>query len=473
MTDPWVLRIDGAMLETLMNHLYGNAYGEHGAVLAAGWVMTSRGTRLLARELFLAEDEVDYVPGRRGYRMLTASFVNEKIRYCRDEKLAYLAIHNHAGRDFVEFSSDDMRSHERGYPALLDIADVPVGALVFAENAVAGDIWTPDGRRRPLAQMDIVGHNIATWYPSPPPKPPKAEITFDRQARWLGDRGQFLLSQLKVGVIGAGGVGLPLITMLARVGVGEIVVIDPDRFDPSNLPRLDVHHWYSMKTLRQRLRLESIANRLSPRKTFLARRAVRRASRRTVFTGIPMNVIEPEAAHSLIDTDFLFLAADSHQARMVFNAIVHQFLIPGLQIGTKIPVDQDTGDVGDIDSNIRRVLPSQGCLRCNGLISPTKLQDESLDPMERERNRYIDEVPAPSVITFNTFAAAQAANDFLLMFGEFLDPDADGYLRARPRQRKMEKVSPLPNKADCKDCGSISRGRRARGQGIELPLPQR
>jgi hypothetical protein len=82
-------------------------------------------------------------------------------------------------------------------------------------------------------------------------------------------------------------------------------------------------------------------------------------------------------------------------------------------------------------------------------------------------------VPAPSVITFNTFAAAQAANDFLLMFGELLHPDCDGYLRGRPRERKMEPVTPVRNDGDCRDCGSNPRSRRARGQLVELPLPQR
>ena len=59
-----------------------------------------------------------------------------------------MAIHNHGGRESVEFSGDDLQSHERGYPALLDIMrGVPVGALVFASDAIAGDIWLP-GRRR-------------------------------------------------------------------------------------------------------------------------------------------------------------------------------------------------------------------------------------------------------------------------------------------------------------------------------------
>lgn len=474
MTDPWTMVIDGALYADLMEHLFPGDHDEHGAVIAAGVTTTKRGTRLLARELFKAEDGVEFVPGRWGYRMLTAQFVSERIAYCRDEALAYLAVHNHGGRDRVAFSEPDNRSHERGYPALLDIAGRPVGALVFAENAVAGDIWTEDRARRALRETVVVGRNIARLYPAPPPRPPRADPSYDRQSRWFGDRGQALLGTLKVGVIGAGGVGNPIVTMLARIGIGTIVVIDPDRVEPTNLPRLpDARRLDAMMQLRKIPGLDGIANRLSTRKVRLARRAAKRANPSIRFAGIAKNVIEPDAAMALIDSDFMFLAADSHQARMLFNAIVHQFLIPGIQIGTRIDVDSN-GEVGDIRSNVRLVLPYTGCLRCNGLISGARLQEESMGPDERERNRYVDEVPAPSVITFNTLTAGQAVSDFMLMVGDLIDAGAPlDYLRFLPRERKGEPVRPVQNKLGCPDCGLVPRSRRARGDSVELPLPQR
>jgi hypothetical protein len=58
-----------------------------------------------------------------------------------------------------------MASHERGYPALLDITrGGPVGALVFAERAVAGDIWTPQGRVA-LSYTTVIGSQIYRLYP--------------------------------------------------------------------------------------------------------------------------------------------------------------------------------------------------------------------------------------------------------------------------------------------------------------------
>jgi len=475
MTRPWKLAFDEPLYERLIAHLFPGDDDEHGAVIGAGVAHGTRGTRLLARELFLARDGIDFVPGKRGYRRLKAEFVNEKIRYCRDKELTYLAIHNHGGRDYVEFSDVDNDSHERGYPALLDISGRPVGALVVARNAVAGDIWTPDRARREISETVIVGRNIRRIYPAPPPPPPKAGPSYDRQARLFGDRGQQLLGRLKVGVVGAGGVGLPLVTMLGRLGVGTIVVIDPDHVGPENLPRMpEATRLDAMTALRRLPGAERLADRLSTSKVRLARRALRRANRRATFVGHKTNVIEPEAALDLADCDFIFQVADSHLARMVVNAIAYQYLIPAIQIGTRIDTDQKTGSVGDIRSFVRPILPSSGCLRCNKLFTPAGIQDESLGDVERQRNRYLDEVPAPSVITFNTLSAAQGATDFLLMVGELLEDEAPmDYLRFRPRLRRCEPVGPIANKAECRDCSFDALSRRARGDAVELPLPER
>jgi molybdopterin/thiamine biosynthesis adenylyltransferase len=475
MSAPWTLAIDDQLYARLMRHLFPGDEDEHGAVIAAGVVRTSRGTRLLARDLFEAIDGTDFVPGRRGYRMLTATFVRDKVWYCRDEGLVYLAVHNHGGTNSVGFSESDNRSHERGYPALLDISGQPVGALVLAENALAGDIWTPDRSRRPISEALVIGANVRRLYPSPLPPPPKADASYDRQVRWLGDRGQDVLSRTKVVVVGAGGVGLPLITMLGRLGVGHIVVIDPDRLEPENLPRMpEARRLDAMMPLRLLPGTKRLADRLSTKKVRLARRAVRRANPKARFVGIAQDVKEPAAAREMIDADYIFLAADSHFARMIVNVVSHQYLVPAVQIGTRIEVDQATGLVGDIRSHVRQILPTSGCLRCNELIDDTKVQEESIGSAERERNRYIDEIPAPSVITFNTMTAAHAVTDFLLALGELVQDQAQpGYLWSRPRKRSYEMVEPAEPHPTCPHCGTAKSSRRARGDSVELPLPQR
>lgn len=54
MLEPWTLTVDEQLLGSLMSHLFPGDGDEHGAVIAAGVARSARGTRLLARELFLA-----------------------------------------------------------------------------------------------------------------------------------------------------------------------------------------------------------------------------------------------------------------------------------------------------------------------------------------------------------------------------------------------------------------------------------
>ena len=353
-TAPWQLVIPGSIWARLTEHLFPGDGHEHGAIAAAGVVHSERGTRLLVREVFLARDSEDFVPAKNAHRRLTPEFVNHRIRYCRDQQLAYLAIHNHGGTDRVGFSRVDLRSHERGYPALLDIArGQPVGALVIARNALAGDLWTPDGTRRPIGETVILERNLRRVYPSPATTPAARAAIDDRQARIYGDAGQALLGRLKVGVIGGGGVGLPVVSALARLGVGHIVVIDPDRIDPTNLPRLPEatrrDAGLPLNSLDSPKWLRNIGARLARPKVRVAARVARRARSGITIEPLQGNVIDDAIAQRLVDCDYLFLAADSHIARAVFNALVHQYLIPGVQVGSKVELEPN-GQIAGIYS---------------------------------------------------------------------------------------------------------------------------
>lgn len=474
--EQWSLVMPQPLAEALFAHLFPGDHDEHGAVIAAGLARSPRGNRLLVRDIFFARDGVDYVPGQHGYRMLTGQFVTEHALYCRDERLAYLAVHNHGGTDTVGFSPDDLASHERGYRALLDILrGQPVGALVFAKHAVAGDIWFPDAMRMPLNEGRIIGARLERLFPGPPSRPKDRESAYDRQARLFGDAGQDLLGRVKIGVIGAGGVGSLLVEYLARLGVGWIVVADPERLDITNLPRVvgsrraDAWAWLTAETRPRCLR--RLGERLSTHKVKIARRVARPANPRGRCEAISGDIADDAVARCFPDCDFLFLAADSNQARLVFNALVHQYVIPGYQIGAKVPVDPATGDVGQVFTVARPVFPSSGCLWCNGFISTEGLQREAATAAERRAQRYVDEpdLTAPSVITLNATAASQAVNDFLFwLTGLTRQGTSRDYMRFLPREREVRFDEPRKD-AKCLECGRTQSSRFARGDSVELP----
>jgi len=468
---PWNLQMPEDLTDRLMAHLFPGDGDEHGAVVAAGIVSTKRGTRLLAQRVFLAEDGVDFVPSPRAYRRLTPEFVNQHIRFCRDERLVYLAVHNHGPGDRVSFSEPDMRSHERGYPALLDIArGIPVGALVLSTGAVAGDIWTPDGTRRPIAVTTIPGPTWRRRWPAPPVTATNSPEIDDRQARIFGSAGQAILRDLKIGVIGAGGVGMLAVSFLARTGFGHLVVVDPDRIEITNLPRLpeatrrDARAWLSADG--RPAWLCCLGRRFATPKVRLARRVARRARRDVVLTSLQLDVTDPLAARELRDCDYLILAADSHQARAMFNALVHAYLIPGVQLGTRVEVSP-AGDVGDIWSLVRPVFPDSGCLWCNGLISPEKLAEEALAVRDLDRQRYLprEDAPAPSVITLNAASVTRALNELVLAavgLRRAQSTDRD-YRRVEMRSGAIRFETPRrdPSCIDCGEAGLLARGDEA------------
>jgi len=474
----WTLIMPEDLFARLQGHLFPGDHEEHGAVIAAGIARTARGTRLLARELFLAADGVDYLPGRYGHRMLTAEFVRDHVLHCRDEELCYLAVHNHGPGDSAAFSAIDLASHERGYPALLDInRGRPVGALVFASHAVAGDLWLSSERRVPIMRATIVGRTIRHLSPAPVARGGVAsdKWLYDRQTRLFGEAGQGLLRNLKIGVIGVGGAGSLLVEYLARLGVGHLLFADPERIEPTNVPRIvGSTNWDALAWLVKDDRpawLRRLGHRLSAPKVRVARRVARAANPRARVEAVFGDFLDPNVARRFTDCDYLFLAADSMQARLLFNAIVHQNLIPGVQVGAKIIAERDTGRITDVYSVVRPVTPESGCLWCNGLIPPGRLQEEAVSAAERAAQRYVDDpsVAAPSVITLNATAAAHAVNDFLFAVTGLAQPQVTrDYLYVYPRKRDVRFETPTRDER-CPECSSSPMSRKGRGDSRALP----
>jgi hypothetical protein len=107
------------------------------------------------------------------------------------------------------------------------------------------------------------------------------------------------------------------------------------------------------------------------------------------------------------------------------------------------------------------MLPGDGCLWCNRLIDPTQLAIDMHPKAERDAARYVPGVPAPSVITLNTLAAAEALNHFVLAVTGLHDDDHDhAAVIHRPRTRQRDLQDPRQD-ANCRWCtpaGRLGRG---------------
>ena len=438
--------------QRIMAHLFPGDQDEHGVILRAGVVRNGSSLRLLIQDVRPAEFGSDYVAGQYGYRALTPTFIHREILECRDAGLAYLAVHNHYKSDLqVAFSQVDIESHERGYPALIDIGrGIPVGALVYGRRSVAADIWLPDGTRRSLGTYRVVGHNIKRLY-SQPYEGRASDAEHDRQVRMFGTTGQNILQSSKVAVIGLGGVGSLVAEYLARLGIGNLVLIDSDEIESSNLSRV--------------VGATPVDVEMGLLKTQIAVRHAREIGVPATLQPVAGDVSHHSVAQVLRDCDFIFLAADSMRARLVVNAIAHQYLIPAIQMGTKIRQD-DHGSLEDAMCAVRHIRPGIGCLWCNELIDPTQLAIEAKSDRERKDQAYGVQEPNPSVITLNAVAAAHAINDFLFDFlGLRRDDIETAFHHFHFHHGAVQHV--LPRRSpDCRECVH----RLAMGDVLELPV---
>lgn len=477
------LRCRAHQWEELQGHLFPGDSDEHGAVLLCGQAVINGKLHLLVRELLLAIDGKDYLPGIRGHRHLTGEFVTRSLRRAKDAGLVYLAVHNHDGIHRVAFSSTDLGSHERGYPTLARLSGNAVGGLVLTRRAIAGDIWLADGQRMPVDVTLIVGDELTALTDGHQPRPSLIQSVTSqqhaRQALIFGDAGQVRLREMTVGVVGCGGIGMLVIQALSRLGVGNFVVIDPDSVSTTNLSRLPEARLRDAVGLFGSGWVGRAMNKIGlnqpTMKVHHARKIIRGANPLAKVVAVTGDVANDKVARELLDCDFLFLAADTMLARDVVNQLSYQYLIPTLQVGSKVVVERATGKVLDVYSVVRSLGTAAGCLRCNGLVNLSKLAEEVVgDERQRQNQRYVDEpdVVAPSVITLNSMTAGWAVNDFM-QYATGLGRPSGGFrlLRSRPAAPgHAQLVVQMPHAdPDCHVCGSGLISANSRGDGMDLP----
>lgn len=392
------------VFKAVQKHLFPGDNCEHAGVLLCGWNERADRITLTANEFQPARDGIDYTVSPEFHGRLQPLFIEDALSKAKERRLSYVAIHNHMACDSVSFSQVDMASHEYGYPTLSRLnRGLPVGAAVFGTSSIEVDIWMPGGKRHSLETARVVDQWIRHLWSSPRFAPQVAyDEQFDRQLPFLRNAGLGLIAEAIVGIVGLGGLGSQLIEPLVRLGFRRFVLLDPDRMDRSNYSR--VHG-----SLPIDLPASSKPGNL---KVEIAKRLILAIAPDATVDAQPLDVARGDAHQCLLGCDFVFLAADTAEARLTCNALVHQYYIPMVQIGTKVHIDTN-GVLHGVFGAVRQLRPGKGCLWCNGLIDRVALADSGKTQTQRDNERYGADAPSPSVVAFNAEVAGRALNDFL------------------------------------------------------------
>jgi molybdopterin/thiamine biosynthesis adenylyltransferase len=119
----------------------------------------------------------------------------------------------------------------------------------------------------------------------------------------IGKKGQNKLRNTKVLIIGAGGLGTPVITLLGSMGVGVIGIADGDRISKSNLHRQFLYY----ETEIGHLKTDVIISKVS------------KQNPETKFINFPYKITEKNIQKTFTNFDIICDCTDNAQSRILIN----------------------------------------------------------------------------------------------------------------------------------------------------------
>ncbi|MFO1500204.1 MAG: ThiF family adenylyltransferase [Verrucomicrobiota bacterium] len=237
-----------------------------------------------------------------------------------------------------------------------------------------------------------------------------ADEAYLRTRQAFGDGTTNLVRSLSVGVAGCSGTGSWVVEMLGRLGVGRLVLVDPDSIERKNLNRIVDS---SLKDL-GRPKVEVLAD---------AVRAVGLVAKVETYA---QDLAHTDVVKALAGCDFLFGCMDSADGRETLNRIASFYLIPYIDVGVRLDAD-GRGSVEQICCAVHYLMPGGSSLLSRGVITPEQVQAQALCRTHPEqyaslrKEGYIKgiSVDRPAVISINGFIATHAVNEMLARLHPF------------------------------------------------------
>jgi hypothetical protein len=434
----------------LQHHLDAAAPREDGAFLLLTVSRSSHGARLLASE-YIAPPAWAWESNGEDHLRPSGRWLSEVLGRALWEGRGLAFVHSHPleahppGLSYIDLETS--RAWAASFSKSLPTA---FASLVVSTGVVSGvwfDLKKP-GLPREFRSIQALGMGRIDTVSSL--QGSGAEID-DRQERAISSKGNAWLRALRVVVVGAGGTGSSVVELLARSGVHQIAVIDPDSLDSSsNLRRV----------------AGSQASDLKDRtlKVAIAKRHVASLGLGTELIPIAADVRTREAADSLVSADLIINTTDTHSSRSFVNQVAYQHWVATIDVGVRIGV---TGEmrVSGMPAEIRLLLPDNGCLWCRSVLDSGRIREENLPRNERAalaKEGYVQGAGDEREPSLGSLTGAAAAFAVLMMIKAGVGGGAPDWAIFDPWEI-YGIVGTSPVRPDC-ICTSW------RGRGDEIPI---
>ena len=361
---------DSTSSEHLLQHYRRDVLQED--LCFALWRPSTGGSRLtaLVNQILLPKEDERSLHGNASFH---PNYVGRVIKLAQEKGEGLAFMHSHPSPGWQGMSTDDIKAERDvlAYPA--GATGFPLVGLTIGTNGYwSARFWERSKgqmRRTWCEKVRVVGPKSYKndFNDSLAPAPLRRDIlrrTFDT---W-GRESQNTISRLRVGIVGLGSVGCIVAESMARIGVTQVTLIDPDKIEEHNLDRL----------------LYGTVKDIGKKKVAVAARSMRRhatAAKIQIIT-VPVSVQDFTAYKAAIDCDVLFSCVDRPVARDVLNYIAQAHLIPVIDGGVAVEIDRQKGNFFSAHWRAHIVTPYHQCMRCSKQYNSSEVimeLDGSLD----------------------------------------------------------------------------------------------
>lgn len=399
------LNISGSQYERLKQHLYPGDGLEAVGIALCGRLDNKDHHKLLVNELILIPHSE--CERRRDLVSWKTARIIPLLEKAMKYNYALVKIHSHPG-GYQHFSSMDDESDATLFASVfgwMDSDQPQASAIMLPDGRIFGRVFNANMKEEKLSRVTVVGDTITIWNYA---LVKSAEFEIGRRTAQAFGEGTFgLLKNMRVGIVGCSGTGSPVIEQLVRLGVGTIVIIDPDKVELKNLNRI-------LNTTRE----DAIAKRY---KVDVIKSAIQKMGLGTEVIEISENLYDDkECLRQLAECDVIFGCVDSVDGRDLLNKLSTYYLIPYFDLGIKLEADGH-GGISKIVGTVNYIQPGKSSLISRGLYDAEDLKAAGLYRLNPEsfpelvKNSYIKNINVnrPAVISVNMMIASYAVNEFL------------------------------------------------------------
>lgn len=318
---------------------------------------------------------------------------------------AVIDVHTHPfACDDVRFSAVD-DNDEKAFALYLHERGLKYGSIVFGRSDYEARWWSVGSTGVPSydsaflkAQTALEDADVSKLESVDD----GVDLAFDRSIRALGLDGMRLIASAStVTVVGVGGLGSIIAEHLAHMGFNELVLIDYDTLEVTNMNRI-VGATYS-DALQGRRKVEAVRDHL------LAINPNMRVE------AIAASALSDVAELAVAKSDFVLVATDNHASRFRVQGLCFKYYVPFVTAGVNITVED--GRVKDMSGEVILVrMGDSVCLSCLGRVDYDAVAHElHPDPAVRDglvARGYVKgaDVKEPAVKTLNTHLATLAVD---------------------------------------------------------------